>query len=155
MKTMKKLLILITVSLATVFAASGQRLAIGEKAPSMRVKEWLSPSAPAEGKAQLIEFFHSSNKQCATRLGVLEDVAEKYSGKLNVIVIAKEPVEKVTPILDPASAAYYTALDEDGRTFADYGAQFVPFSVLVDKKGRIVWFGNPSSLDEKTISSAL
>lgn len=153
-KRMKNILIL-TVLMLTAATASGQRLVIGEKAPSVRVKEWLSPSQPTGGKPQLIEFFHSSNKQCPMRLAVLDDLAERYAGKLEVIIVAKEPLEKISDILQAADSYYFVGLDDGGRTFAGFGAQFVPFSVLVDKKGRVQWFGNPSSLDEETISGVL
>lgn len=149
------LLITALLSAFTVLRTDAQRFVIGEKAPSVRVSEWLSPTQPSGGKAQLIEFFHSSNKQCPMRLAVLDDLAAQYPGKLEVIVVTKEPVEKIEGILQPAESHYFVASDDNGRTFASFGAQFVPYSVLIDKKGRVVWFGNPSSLDEATISGAL
>lgn len=151
---MKKFVVLTLVAFTTVFALNAQKLVIGEKAPDIKVKEWLSEK-PADDKAKLVEFFHTSSKQCSSRLSVLNSTAKKYSGKLSVVLIAKEPADKIRPAVSPANKNFATGIDDGSKTFDNYGAQFVPFSVLIDKKGRVVWFGNPSSLSDDTIEKAL
>lgn len=152
---MKKFVILTLLSFTTVLALKAQKLVIGEKAPDLKVKEWLSEKPSGGNQAELIEFFHTSSKQCSSRLAILNATAQKYAGKLTVILVAKEPADKIRPAVSPGNKKFATAIDDAGKTFENYGVQFVPFSVLVDKKGKVVWFGNPSSLTDDTISKAL
>lgn len=147
---MKKLIFLTVFCFLALGYASAQKLVIGEKAPEIKVKEWIADKPADENNARLVEFFHSGNKQCVTRLKELDRIAKKFK-KLNVIVVSKESAEKVSGILAPGSQSYYPALDDAGKTFENFGVQFVPFGVLIDKKGKVVWFGNPSSLSDDEI----
>ena len=149
---MKKTLFLIAALACMAFGAKAQRLIIGERAPELRISQWLGEIRPAdEHKARLVEFFHSSNKICLERLQVLDELAQKYGNSLEVIVFAKEPSTKIIEVVQPAERKFATALDDAGRTFTLYGVRFVPFTVLTDSRGRVVWFGNPSSLTEEII----
>ena len=47
------------------------------------------------------------------------------------------------------------ALDDEGKTFDAYGVKFVPFSVLLDAKGRVLWFGNSSRLTSQDLDGLL
>ena len=52
--------------------------------------------------------------------------------------------------------AYVTvAFDDEGRSFAAYNVQYLPFGVLVTAKGRALWMGNPRQLTEAVIESNL
>lgn len=152
---MKKIVLLILLSFTAVFALKAQKLVIGEKAPDLRIKEWLSDKKAADNTVKLVEFFHTSSKQCSSRLNGLNSLAKKYPGQLSVVLVAKESVDKIRPIVTPANKEFAIGIDDAGKTFDHYGVQFVPFSVLIDKKGRVVWFGNPASLTDDTIEKAL
>ena len=106
-----------------ISGSSAQKLVMGEKAPDMKVSGWISDRPAESGTAQLVEFFHSSNRQCHNRLPALDALAQKYSGKLTVIIMTKETAETVADILYPGSRSYYAAVD-DGRTFGNFGVQY-------------------------------
>lgn len=135
-------------------AANAQKMAVGERAPEVRIAQWLG-KRPTESRARLVDFFHFSSRECIANLKVLDKYAEEYADRLNVIVIAREPKDKVESILTGNSPRYFAALDEDGKTFANFSVQFVPFSVLIDARGRLVWMGNTSQLDDATIGRAI
>ena len=135
------------------FTAAAQSLAIGEKAPELKISRWLTEQPSRNGKPVLLEFFYSPSEPSKNRLSALDDLARGYSGRLQVIVIAKEPADKVTPLVK--GYVFAVALDEEGKTFDSYGVKFVPFSVLFDGRGRVAWFGNPAKLTEKTMKESL
>lgn len=144
-----------------IFAASflsltcwGQKLVVGEKAPEMKVTEWLEGQSPAGRKGMLIEFFYSPSAPSRQRLPELDALARKYRSQLDVVVISREPKAKIEPFFQPGTYSYYVALDDGGRTFSNYEIQFVPFSALIDGRGRVVWFGNSSQLTEDDIRKA-
>lgn len=135
--------------------AQSQRLIVGERAPELKIAEWLAGTPPANGKPRLIEFFHSSSRPSADRLTTLDAWAKKYGGRLSIVVIAREPKDKIMPLFRAKPYAFSVALDEAGKTFSAYNVQFIPFSVVIDGKGRLRWFGNSSDLTEAIIDSNL
>lgn len=138
----------VTVAIATT--ASAQKLIIGERAPEVKVSEWIN-GTPNNNKPMLIEFYHSSSKQSQDRIPALNKLAEKYTGKLSVVVIAREAKDKVMSLGLDRNSKFYPAIDDNSKTFTNYGVQFVPFGAVVDGKGRLAWFGNPSSLSDSEL----
>lgn len=142
------------VALAAVTGIRAQSLAIGERAPDLNISQWLNEK-PSGEKARLINFYHSSSREAGALLAGMSRYAGQYAEKLSVIVIAREPKEKVQAALLNDSPGYAAAIDEDGRTFASFGVKVVPFGVLIDTKGKILWFGNPAQLDTATLDKLL
>lgn len=142
--------------LLTATSGQAQRLVIGEKAPDIRVSEWLNNRAPASmDKAILIDFFHSSNEQCVKELDIVNELNKTYGNRMNFIVVTRESLDKVTPFVNGKGYGFYIGTDGEGKTFGNYAVRFVPFSVLIDARGRLVWTGNLSSLTKDTIEKAL
>ncbi|MCD8103137.1 MAG: hypothetical protein LUE26_11320 [Alistipes sp.] len=150
---MKKLTTICAALLCTLWAGA-QNLVIGEKAPDLRVSEWLWDNPPAENKPKLIEFFHSGSPQCTSRVSDIESTAKRFESGLCVIVLAKEPPAGVMQALG-RRGTYFAAIDDGSRTFDGFGVRYVPFSVLIDGRGKVLWFGNPSSLTADEIGRLL
>lgn len=151
---MKKLITTAVFLFVAIASSYGQKLMIGEKAPDLKVKEWVNEK-PEQGTVRLIEFYHSSSQQACERLSELDGYAGKFGSNLTIIVIAREDRETLEKTIMSESRAYSVGIDDAGKTFSAYSVQYVPFSVLVDEKGKTVWFGNPSNLKESTISDQL
>jgi len=144
------------VTLALLFAVTiltAQRLVTGDRAPELKVGVWLN-SSPGSG-LRLIEFFHSSSPQSVARLDENERLAKKYGSRLAVIVIAKEEAEVIERVIKPSERTFHAGIDDAEKTFSAYGIQFVPYSVFLDSRGRIVWFGNPAMLTDRIIDQNL
>ncbi|MCD8072427.1 MAG: hypothetical protein LUE10_04505, partial [Alistipes sp.] len=146
---MKKLMFIFA-ALLIATGVGAQRLAIGEKAPEIRVSQWLWGAPSEEGKAKFIEFFHPGSSQYAGRITELRALADKFQAELCVILVSKEPAGSVTEVTGK-DGTYFAAIDEGGKTFEAYSVKFVPFSVLIDRRGRVAWFGNPASLSREEI----
>ncbi|MCD7970805.1 MAG: redoxin domain-containing protein [Alistipes sp.] len=146
---MKKQVLILAALMCTVTAVA-QKLVIGEKAPDIRAAEWLW-GRPADGKARFIEFFHGGSSQCTDRLTDIASLAVKLGDRMDVILVSRETAENILKATGDKSGTYFAAVDDGGKTFEAYSVRFVPFGVLVDRKGRILWFGNPASLAEQEI----
>jgi len=151
--TMKKIIIAAAVILFSASGLSAQKLVIGEKAPDIKASEWIIPQS-GRGTATLTEFFFSQSDPSVRRLPALDGIARQNAGKLAVIVISREDKSKVEPFVSGKNYSFGVAIDDNGKTFASYGVQFVPFSVLTDARGRVVWFGNSSQLTNNIIQQA-
>lgn len=153
---MKKLFFSILTVLLFFTGAHAQRLVIGEKAPEIRVERWLEGRESAlNGKVLVVDFFHSSNDQCISNLSRLNDLQNRYGEKLNVIVLSREEEDKINRFFSGKGYRFYIGLDHEGKTFDGYGVRFVPFTVLIDGRGRLVWTGNITGLSDDIIRKVI
>ncbi len=155
---MKRKAAFVSVAAALVFtAAAAQVLVIGEKVPDFKVKEWMvmGKPVPSPQKMMLVEFFHPSNAGSAGRLAELDRLAGKYTAGVTVAVITKDDSDSARKMLRDASERYHAGIDDAGRTFAAFGVQYVPYAVLIDPKGRLLWMGNPATMDDSIIENNL
>ena len=113
-------------------------------------KDALSDSCPT-----LVEFFFSRSEPSLRRLTVLDGFIRDHSERLNVILMVRESRERLAAALEGKGYAFTVALDDGNRTFAAYGVQFVPFAVLFDARGRVVWFGNSSKFGDAELQREL
>ncbi|MFI3330971.1 MAG: hypothetical protein R3Y38_04125 [Rikenellaceae bacterium] len=150
---MRHFLLLIAIFLGLNFTSSAQTLQLGAKAPDIKIKEWIN-GKPNLKKAHLVEFFHTASKPTKTHIQTLNNIAKKHKDHLSVIFLTKEDKQKLIDVLGENSD-FYLAVDAAGKTFQNYDIQFVPFCVLIDQRGKMLWFGNPNSLTDKLISQYL
>lgn len=140
--------------LAAAGSAGAQKLAIGERAPELQVGQWLGDS-PEEGRARLIDFFHSSSQEAVSLLADMDAYAGKFAGRLSVIIVCREGADKVSGVVMKDTPKYHVALDDGGKTFASFDVRVVPFGVVTDSRGKVLWFGNPTQLDNDTLERLL
>lgn len=154
-KTLMKRILSIAALLLAALPLSAQRLVIGERAPELKVERWLSAAPVAGTKAVMVEFFHSANQSSVERLARLDELARNNKDKLTVIIVTKESDPAVTGRLLEGNPSYYSAYDGGGAAFTSFGARYVPYAVIFDKRGRVLWVGNPSSLSDNDIATIL
>lgn len=149
---MKRVLLLLTVVFCTLGASHAQNIVIGERAPELKSVTWLASRNPAAADLSYLVFFHSSNKGCTASLDALRDLSNKLGSKLRIIIITQEDSDKIAP----HSHALHLRTDRRGarsrqKVFGSFGVDFVPFSVLIDAKNRVLWMGNPQSMTSSFI----
>ncbi len=153
-KTMKRLL---TMALLAILAIPlhAQRLVIGERVPDLNITQWLNGAPVSDGKAVMVEFYHSSNPKGAERLAQLDELAKSYGDRLAVIVVTREKDDAVISSLLGGNPSYRVGYDGNGSVFSAFSARYVPYSVIYDKRGRILWVGNPSSLSAADVADII
>lgn len=152
---MKRILLVLGVLWAAT-SLSAQNLVTGEKAPDLKVAEWLvGKSRLRSGYPTFVEFFFSRSEPSLRRLAVLDGFVRDHKGRLNVILLAREPKQTIADLLEGKGYAFAVALDDEARTFTAYGVQFVPFGVLFDNRGKVVWFGNSSKFGDDSLKESL
>lgn len=147
---MKRLIITLLALVSTAMVCNGQNMAIGTKVPAIAPAEWYGAPMVVQSEPILVEFFHTSNRDAAARAIELTRLAKKYDGKMKVVVITTQPRELVEEMVDTASG-YFVAIDADRKIHTAYGVKYVPYSVIVDNKGRLAWLGNSKTLTDKLI----
>lgn len=147
---MKRLIITLLALVSTAVVCNGQNMAIGTKVPAITPSEWYGAPLVVQSEPVLVEFFHTSNRDAKQRVIELTRLAKKYDGKMKVVVISSQPREIVEEMVDTASG-YFVAIDTDRNIHSAYGVKYVPYSVIIDNKGRLAWLGNSKSLSDREI----
>ena len=152
---MKKIIVITGILLLAFSGVKAQQLINGEKAPELKLSEWISKNQLQSGKPTLIEFFVSRSDLSMKRLPTVDDFARNYGKKLNVVVIGCETKDKIQSVMDGKGYAVAVAVDNEHKTFTAYGAQFVPYGVLLDARGKVLWFGNSSKFGAEELKKTL
>lgn len=136
-------------------ALRAQNLVIGARVADLKVSEYVVGQQPDDNRPVLVEFFFSASEPSRKRISVLDDLARRQAGKVSVVLLSREGADKIVPLFEGTNYAFAVALDDEGKTFDAYGVKFVPFSVLFDAKGRVLWFGNSSRLTSQDLDGLL
>lgn len=151
----RKIAIGVVVLWGSLSMASAQRLVIGQRPAEVKIKEYVLGEMVPEDRPVLIEFFYSPSQPSRDRLPVLDEMAQKYAGRVTILVLARESRERIEPLVVDKGYAFTVALDEEGKTFDGFDIHYVPFSVLMDAKGRVSWFGYSSQLTDSILETEL
>lgn len=153
---MRRLILLTIFTLTIASNALAQRVLIGEKAPEIKTKAWGDSGKPSlNNTPYIIHFFILSNQAGVDMLSPADDIAKKHKGKINVVVMSRDEPAKVKESLKSRTFTLFIGFDDENRTYTTYNIKFVPYSVLVDAKGRVVWCGNTAQLTTSIIEKVL
>lgn len=132
--------------------AAAQNIALGERVPEIKNTVWLDGHRAAPAAMTYIEFYHSESEISAAMLERLCRLCDDPECDLRLIIVTKEPVERIAPLLRPCLAPRIAvALDTSGRGFAAFGVSYLPFGVLVDAKKRALWMGNTLQMNKQLL----
>lgn len=150
---MKKIIPILLFVLAVPAASTvAQNIALGERAPELKVQAWLEGQQPQEAPMTYVEFFVSSNKAAKPALDRLKAISDKLGAQLHVVIVTREKEAVVSPLLKPyLSKQISVALDPAGKIFTAYGVTYVPFGVLLNAKNRALWMGNSLQISTEII----
>ena len=79
---------------------------------------------------------------------------KKYKGKLQIIAVASDPEADVTSLTQP-KIEFASAIDAKGRLAAAVGSTTVPYVLLTDPKGMVIYYGHPAALNEAMLQATL
>lgn len=96
------------------------------------------------GKPFIIDFFATWCKPCNRALSAINEVYEEWQEETGVKVIAvsidqAQNINKVRPLVDNHGWPYEVLLDPNSDFKRALGVQMIPFSLIVDGKGNIVY----------------
>jgi peroxiredoxin len=100
-----------------------------------------------DGKPFIIDFFATWCKPCNRELDAIAEVYEEWQEETGVKLIAvsidqAQNIHKVKPLVDNHGWEYEVLLDPNGDFKRALGIQMIPYVLIVDGKGNIVYKHN-------------
>ena len=99
------------------------------------------------GKPFIISFFATWCKPCNRELSAIQEVYEDWQEETGVKLIAvstdqAQNINKVKPLVDEHGWEYDVLLDPNSDFRRALGIQMIPFTLIIDGKGKIVYKHN-------------
>jgi thiol-disulfide isomerase/thioredoxin len=136
--------------LIPIGSAHGAKL--GDPAPPLNIGTWVkgNPVAIEKGNIYVVEFWATHCPPCIVSIPRLTELQKKYAGKgVEFVSISNEAAATVEPFVeDQGERMEYTVALDNGYNTAEgymraYNQSYIPTAFIVDREGRVVWFGSP------------
>lgn len=157
-------------ALTMTLAAHALALSVGDKAPPLKVANWVKGDAidlsKETGKIIVVEFWATWCGPCKASIPHLSDMQTRLSdaGVKIIGVTQEDPNNSLDTVKrfveEQASGMAYTVAFDKGETYSAYmggvGARGIPNAFVIDKEGKLAWYGHPMEpqfeilLDEMT-----
>ena len=142
---MKKILLTMIIALGSLNSALAQL-------PSVVIRDIDGKAVKTDtlsnnGKPFIIDFFATWCKPCNRELSAIADVYEEWQEETGVEVIAvsidqAQNINKVKPLVNNHGWPYKVLLDPNSEFKRALGVQMIPYTIIVDGKGNIVYKHN-------------
>ncbi len=157
--TVWKLLIALTIVIASLSQITGCRgrsfFRFGSSSFMPLDVDYVQGVPVAPGKPVLIDFWATWNNASALSLANLSSVENRNRNLgLQVVGITDDTSKDLADFLAHAQLAIPIAVDHDGKYFRAANAYNLPWAVLLNKNGQIVWSGHVQDLTNLAIQSA-
>lgn len=128
---------------------------VGKPFPPLKV-EFLVPRPALEGKARVVEFWATWCEPCRRSIPHLNEIYQKYKEQgLEIVGITDETKADVEAFKAKQPIDYPLAIDAAGAFRDSLGFEDIPQAFVLNKKGLVIWQGNPLDLKKATIKKAL
>ncbi len=138
--------------LATILALAGMINEAAAQLPAVTLKSMDGKTVRTDtlsnnGKPFIIDFFATWCKPCNRELKAINEVYEEWQEETGVKLIAvsidqAQNIHKVKPLVDENGWPYEVLLDPNGDLKRALGIQMIPYTLIVDGKGNIVYKHN-------------
>lgn len=100
----------------------------------------------------MLEFWATWCGPCIAAFSHTEYLQKRFSDELIVIAMTNEPYATVSRFLEKHPLNSTILIDAAGMNHARYGVTQIPYAVLLDPQGIVLWTGHPSDLKEEALT---
>ena len=134
-------------------ATAAQNLAIGERIPPLHPKyrDWLYGNIPENREYTYIGFVHSASVPCIEGTVLFVDVVAAGVDNMRIILLTKESEDQIGNWLKIYASGNTGVACNCEYPFRSFGVNYAPFGVIIDRRQRVLWFGNPKQLTREQL----
>ena len=160
--------VLIALLMNTPLLVAGQTRSVSEvkvnmPAPELRLEKLFQAPGEAKadwsslkGKVVVLDFWATWCAPCIATMPHLINLVEKFKAKpIQFIAVTDENESTVTDFLKQRTLKAWVGLDTDRSAFEAYGVRGIPYTVIVDRDGKIATITRPKNLTETMLSEIL
>ncbi len=131
---------------------------VGTDAPPIEVEKWFQGNATYGKQATLVLFWEKWCPHCIREMPEMAVMAPKFKGKVEFVGVTKMTKkvteEDINTFIKDNKIGFPMALEKEGSMSRNFKVTGIPAAALV-KDGKVIWRGNPATLDEATLTSLI
>jgi thiol-disulfide isomerase/thioredoxin len=156
---MKTKMLLVGAAIVLLGLTSGwsraEKALVGRLMPALKV-DFIGPKPTLIGQPRIIEFWATWCGPCRQTIPHLNEIYRKYKDKgLVVVGISDEDENTIKDFRKKVPMDYAVAIDRNGKLSQELAITEIPYAVLVEKSGRVVWEGYAMMLTDADIKKIL
>ena len=117
--------------------------------------EYSEIATPKEKPLFFVDFWATWCVPCIHVSTYLNTLQEQFRDDLYIVSLTKEPSNIVRPFLEKHPTRLAVSIDYEGTNFNNYKVKVLPYGILFNAKGDILWQGNPANITPKIIRTFL
>ena len=126
---------------------------LGKPAPVFP-ETWLGEKPKLEGKFVLAFVWTPWSIPCQKQIPVLNALQKKYAEELSIVAVTTEPEEAVLAMEQP-KVEFASALDPNAKLVAAAGITSIPYVLLSNPSGIVLYQGHPAALNSTNLAAIL
>lgn len=146
---MNRLTFPLLILLSFIYISGNAQVVLSEKIQDSKL------TSPNDKSLFLVDFWATWCAPCITAgeyLGVLQ---EQFSDDLYILSLSKENPETVAKFIEKRPSKLAVSIDFNGNNFDNHNVNSLPWAILFDADGDILWKGNPANLKAWTVQKLL
>ncbi|NRR30449.1 TlpA family protein disulfide reductase [Oxalobacteraceae bacterium] len=128
---------------------------VGKQLPYAEL-QFVGNKVVVENKALLIDFWASWCEPCRDFIPELNRMHGDYAAKgLVVVGLTQDEPADIASFVKKIPIDFHIARDSKGAIFKGLKVRAMPYSILVDRGGNIIWQGDPAELKRAQLDALL
>jgi thiol-disulfide isomerase/thioredoxin len=129
------------------------RALIGKPGPAIEFEKWTGPKPQLKDKFALVCFWESWSIPARKFIPQFNAYQKQFTNNLQVVGVVTGEVTAGDSGTE--ATAFPSGIDADGKFGARVGANSIPYVILMNPKGTVLYAGHPAALNEKILQSLL
>jgi thiol-disulfide isomerase/thioredoxin len=131
----------------------GDRSLLGKQGPKITIDKWFGDKPDFKDKAILIFFWASWSYPSQKYIPLMNELQTKLGDRLQVAgILDRKPQDTATAL---GAAQFPNGIDPNSKLAASAGASSLPYVLLMNPKGVVLYAGHPAALSEKALQALL
>jgi thiol-disulfide isomerase/thioredoxin len=124
---------------------------IGKPGPAIEVEKWLGTAPNLKGKFVLVSFWAPWSLPCRKYILQFNAIQKRFEDRLQVVGLI--PESDAESDVAGAKTDFPSAVDIKAKMQGTLGVKSIPYVLLMDPKGIVLYEGHPAALGEKGLDA--